>query len=124
VFLENRAYKIGYKTVKPKTEQLALIECKAEPESLKSWALVELMGRQRIVGWMTVDPPEFPGLIRVDVPDLLKDGTVTRRGFTRYFARTALYGVTPIDEATVRKMLPAIDGTPGEARPYSMREDW
>ena len=81
---------------KNKTAQLALIEPPKEPanEALKSWALVEIFGHQKIVGWMTVDPPEFPGMIRVDVPDLLKDGKVERQGFTRYLGRAALYGVT------------------------------
>jgi hypothetical protein len=109
-----------------KSGQLALLESpKEETDSaLKSWALVELFGHQRVVGWMTVDPPEFPGMIRMDVPDLLKDGKVERRGHTRYLGRTSIYGVTPIDEATVRKMLPSVSGAPCEARPYSLREDY
>lgn len=108
-----------------KNAQLALIEPpKEESAELKSWALVEIFGHQRIVGWMTVDPPEFPGMIRVDVPDLLKDGVVSRKGFTRYLGRAAIYGVTPVDEETVKKMLPHVDGTPGTARPYSFREDY
>jgi hypothetical protein len=49
---------------------------------------------------------------------------IERRGFTRYFGRAAIYGVTPIDEETVRKMLPSIDGSPGAARPYSLRDDY
>lgn len=111
--------------MKKASSQLALIEPPKESanEALKSWALVEIFGHQRIVGWMTVDPPEFPGMIRVDVPDLLKDGKVERPGFTRYLGRAALYGVTPIDEDTVRKMLPVVSGAPGAARMFSMRED-
>jgi hypothetical protein len=110
-----------------KNAQLAVFESTKETpnnEALKSWALIEIFGHQRIVGWMTVDPPEFPGMIRVDVPDLLKDGKVERMGFTRYLGRAALYGVTPIDEETVRKMLPLVSGAPGAARTYSMREEW
>lgn len=105
-----------------KREQLAVLDpAKAESaETLKSWALVELFGHQKIVGWMTVDPPELPGLIRVDVPDLLKDGAVARKGFTRYFGRAAIYGVTPIDEETVRRILPEVAGAPQTARPYSV----
>ena len=112
--------------MKKAAAQLALIEPAKEQtnEALKSWALVEIFGHQKIVGWMTVDPPEFPGMIRVDVPDLLKDGKVERQGFTRYLGRAALYGVTPIDEETVRKMLPNVSGAPGAARTYSMREEW
>src|SRR5260370_5766381 len=82
----------------------------ATQTKLKAWALVELMGRQRIVGSLSVDPPEFPGMIRVDVPDLIKDEKVVRKGFTRYLGREALYGVTPIDEDMVRALLPSIDG--------------
>ena len=109
-----------------KSSQLALMEPPKQEEQpkLTSWALVEIFGHQRLVGWMTVDPLEFPGMVRVDVPDLLKDGKVTRSGFTRYFGKQSLYSVTPIDEETVRKMLPSVDGAPGAARPYSIREEW
>jgi hypothetical protein len=97
-----------------KSAQLALMQTEPEQqaEPLRSWALVELFGHARIVGLVTVDPPEFPGLVRVDVPDLLKDGTVIRKGFTRYVGKAALYGVTPIDEEAVRALLPEIDGRP------------
>jgi len=101
-----------------RTPQLALIADGQEErheEGLKSWALVELFGHQRIVGWVTVDPPDFPGMIRVDVPDLMKDGKVERAGFTRYFGRGALYGVSPITEQSVRELLPRVSGKPAQA---------
>jgi len=109
--------------VKKENSQLQIFETNKDeqPSALKSWALVELFGHQRVVGLVTVDPPEFPGMIRVDVPDLLKNGEVKRPGFTRYIGRSALYGVTPIDEATVRNMLPHVDGRP--ARPMELGED-
>lgn len=97
----------------PKAQLALLPETKAKDEaSLQSYALVELFGHQRIVGLMTVDPAEFPGMVRIDVPDLTKDGKVERKGFTRYIGRAAIYGVTPIDEATVRMLLPSVDGKP------------
>jgi hypothetical protein len=109
-----------------KSPQLALIvdSPKEEPrdEGMKAWALVELFGHQRIVGWVTVDPPDFPGMIRVDVPDLLKDGKVERPGFTRYFGRAALYGVTPITEQSVRELLPTVSGKP--AQPVYLGRDY
>ena len=89
------------------------------PQNLRAWSLVELFGHQRIVGLVTVDPVDFPGMIRVEVPDLLKDGKVERAGFTRYFGKAALYSVTPIDEQAVRELLPHVDGHP--ARPLSLR---
>lgn len=93
-----------------------------KPASLESWALVELFGHQRIVGMVTVEPPEFPGMIRVDVPDLLKDGKIIRPGLTRYLGKSAIYGVTPVDEQTVRALLPSIDGKP--ARPMQFSPDF
>jgi hypothetical protein len=98
-----------------KSSQLALIEGPREQQKtdgLQSWALVELFGHQRIVGWVTVDPPDFPGMVRVDVPDLIKDGKVEREGFTRYIGRGALYGVNPISEQSVRELLPHVSGKP------------
>lgn len=93
-------------------------EQKREKPELKSWSLVELFGHQRIVGYVTVDPIDFPGMIRVDVPDLIKNGKVERAGFTRYFGRSALYSVTPISEQSVRELLPHVNGHP--ARPLSI----
>jgi hypothetical protein len=103
--------------------ELAIVppEQSAQSPSFRNWALVELFGHQRIVGLVTVEPVEFPGMIRVDVPDLLKNGKLERAGFTRYIGRSALYGVTPIDEVTVRNMLPHIDGRP--ARPMELGDD-
>lgn len=106
--------------------QLALIVPDREPEKteLKSWALVELYGHTRIVGMMTVEPPEFPGMIRVDVPDLLKDSKVERKGFTRYIGKGAVYAVTPIDETAVRELLPQVDGRPHRPMSFTRGEDW
>lgn len=95
---------------------------------LKSWALVELFGHQRIVGWVSEQTFGTGVLFRVDVPDLLKDGKKIRDGFTRYIGLSAIYSITPMDEQTVRALLPSIDGTPA-ARPmvqssYSRSNDW
>ena len=77
-----------------------------------------------MVGIVTVDPADFPGMVRVDVPDLLKDGKVVRPGFTRYIGKNALYSVTPIDEAAVRQLLPSIDGMPHRPASFSSSEDY
>ncbi len=100
------------------------VESKAEPSPENGptgYALVELFGHQRIVGFLSQQ--SFPNgvLWRVDVPDLLKEGKKVRDGFTRYFGLSAIYSITPVSEAVVRQLLPNIDGTPGEARPLSVR---
>ena len=108
---------------KPTAEPLAMIASSEPPPDpeLKAWALVELFGHQRIVGYLSQQTFGTGVLFRVDVPDLIKDGKITRKGFTRYFGLSAIYSITPVDEATVRRMLPAIDGTPGDARPLTIR---
>src|SRR5579863_9052420 len=91
----------------------AIIEAIPEPEpEIKGLALVELFGHQRIVGFTSQQAFPSGVLFRVDVPDWVKDGKVQRKGFTRYFGLGAIYSITPIDEATLRQLLPSIDGTP------------
>lgn len=103
-------------------EPLLLPETGGEPSSeLKAWALVELFGHQRIVGYLSQQTFGTGVLFRVDVPDLMKEGKVVRVGFTRYFGLSAIYSITPVTEDVVRSLLPSIDGTPGEARALSPR---
>lgn len=98
------------------TVDLTLRRGDAEAE-LKSWALVELFGHQRIVGYLSQQTFGTGVLFRVDVPDLMKDGKKVRDGFTRYFGLSAIYSITPVTEEIVRSLLPSVDGTPGDARP-------
>ncbi len=101
------------------SQQLILPAKEAETkEELKSWALVELFGHQRVVGYLSQQTFGSGVLFRVDVPDLIKDRKVVRKGFTRYFGLASIYSITPISEDMVRELLPSIDGTP-EARPWS-----
>src|SRR5712691_4714086 len=92
-----------------------------ESSELISWALVELFGHQRIVGFLSQQTFGTGVQFHVDVPDLLKDGKTVRVGFTRYFGLSAIYSITPVSEEIVRKLLPSIDGTPGEARVLTSR---
>lgn len=104
--------------------QQALLLPPEEPEptkELKSWALVEIFGHQRIVGYLSQQTFGTGVLFRVDVPDLTSSGKVLREGFTRYFGLSAIYSITPCSEEMVRRLLPNIDGTPGEARALSSR---
>jgi hypothetical protein len=101
-------------------KQLALIESPEQKDGeLKAWALVELFGHQRIVGFLSQQTFGTGVLFRVDVPDLLKDGKVVREGFTRYFGLSSIYSITPVSESVVRELLPSIDGAP--TRPMSLK---
>src|SRR5579864_217776 len=103
-------------------ETLPILAEPVDPDpQLKAWALVELFGHQRIVGYLSQQTFGTGVLFRVDVPDLLKDGKATRKGFTRYFGLSAIYSITPCSEDVVRSLLPNIDGTPGDARPLTIR---
>jgi len=110
---------------KSQAAPLALPSRQEQPEAadgLPCWAVIELYGHQRIVGAVTADPVELPGMVRVDVPDLTKDGAIVSKGHTRYLGKGAIYAFNPCDEQTVRSLLPHVDGLP--ARPMSLREDW
>ena len=111
------------KETNPAPEQGVLIpaEEKAPSSDISNYALVELFGHQRIVGYVTEKAMGSAVWIRVDVPDLTSSGKVIREGFTRYFSPGAVYSLTPISEEMMRKLLPAIDGTPCEARALSSR---
>lgn len=91
---------------------IPLVEGNGEPKGIEGWALLELFGHQRIVGKVSTQVVGVAALIRVDVPDLTKDGKIVRRGFTRFYGPGAIYSITPVDEEGVRQMLPFISGAP------------
>jgi hypothetical protein len=56
------------------------------------WALVELMGHQRVAGRVTEESVAGKSFLRVDVPDA-KGETVC----TRYYSPEAVYCISPTD---------------------------
>lgn len=68
-----------------------------EGTDLKFWAIVELMGHQRMAGYLTTQSIGSAAMIRVDVPD-----TDAGSGFTRYVNPSAVYAINPCDEPTAR----------------------
>lgn len=75
-----------------------------QQEKFEAWALVELFGHTRVVGWvseMTIGGGSF---IRVDVPG----------GATRIFGHAAIYAISPITEEIARKLSAAIPAPPIE----------
>ena len=65
-----------------------------------TWAIVELMGHQKIAGKVSEETRLGTVLLRVDVPEIEGCGA-----FTRYFGGSAVYGITPTDEPTVMEFL-------------------
>jgi hypothetical protein len=79
----------------------------SDTEQKEMWALVELFGHQRIAGKVTQAEIGSGDLIRVDVP-AVKD----RAPLTKYYNVKAIYGITPVDEATATRMAGSINAAP------------
>lgn len=78
-----------------------------EQETKEMWALVELFGHNKIAGKVTEAEMGGGALIRVDVPSIKE-----RQPVTKYYNVKAIYGITPVDEATARRMAESIDAAP------------
>lgn len=68
-----------------------------QPEQFEQFALVELLGRQRLAGKVTERVIAGAGFLQVDVPE-----TTHSPKFTRFISPSALYAINPLDEATVK----------------------
>jgi hypothetical protein len=64
-------------------------------QTVDFWAIVELMGHQRIAGHVTEQQIGGTNMIRVDVPAVGK-----LSAFTKFFGAAAIYAITPCDQAT------------------------
>lgn len=72
-----------------------------------TWALVELMGHQRIAGHVSEREIAGAKLLQVDVPE---NGTV--QSVTKFYGPSAIYCITPMTEETARAMAKQIDVGP------------
>jgi hypothetical protein len=86
-----------------------------QTETFKSWGLLELFGHQRLAGELSEQTIGGCHFIRIDVPAL--DDIPT---YTRYFTQGAIYGMTPMAEATARKLANYLRAVPVNA--YELRE--
>lgn len=79
-------------------------------EGFDSWALVELMGHQRIAGRVTEAEIGGSKFVRVDVPE-----TTGRPAMTKFLGPSSIYAITPMTEETARAISPRIDPAPIQA---------
>lgn len=70
------------------------------PEAFDSWALVEIMGRQQIVGRVTEAVIAGGAFLRVDVPAF--NGS---KAFTRFYGASSIYCISPVTEDVARQLL-------------------
>ncbi len=80
----------------------------ADEESAKgTWAIVEIMGRKVLAGYVTEETHFGAAQMRVDVP-----ATSTLPAFTDYYGAQALYSWKPVSEEVARKTAEAIKASP------------
>lgn len=70
----------------------------ATKQTFEAWCIVELMGHQRMAGYVTETQIGGGSFIRVDVPEA--DG---QAAFTRLINPSSIYALNPCDESTARK---------------------
>ena len=66
-------------------------------EKFNQWAIVEIMGHQRLAGQVTEEAIGGTSFVRVDVP-----GTNNQQAFTKLLGSSAIYAITIVDEETAR----------------------
>lgn len=72
-------------------------------------AIIELMGRQVIAGFVSEQVIAGAAMLRVDVP-----ATATTPAYTKYYGGTAIYAITPTDAAMVQRAVDRLRPRPVE----------
>lgn len=67
-------------------------------DQFEGWAILEIMGRRRLAGWVSEATIAGAGLLRIDVPGT-EPGVVSA---TQYYSPSAVYALTPTTEAIAR----------------------
>ena len=70
-----------------------------EKVGFKGWAILEIMGHRKLGGLVQFDPPELPGMIRVDV---FTDGDQPKA--TQFYGVASLFCLTPTTEDVARRL--------------------
>jgi hypothetical protein len=78
-----------------------------QEETFKEWAVVELMGHQKIAGLVSEANIGSACLLRVDVPE-----TKTHAKFTKFYGGGAIYAMTLVDEETAKMVAESLDPVP------------
>lgn len=76
-------------------------------ENFKAWAVVELMGHRRLVGYCCETELAGGKMLRIDVPE-----NGGNPAFTEFHGNQAIYGITPVEEDVARALLEREDSQP------------
>ncbi len=91
------------------------MESQEQQVKFEQWCIVELYGRNRIVGLVSEKTIGGMAFIRVDVPEVVRDAERYENGerlkyqetipaFTKFFGQGAIYAMTPVSEEIGRAM--------------------
>jgi hypothetical protein len=87
------------------------MECQSveavQNEKFETWAIVEIMGRQRYAGLVTEQTLAGAAMLRVDIPETKKQGA-----FTKLFGSSSIHSLTPTTEAIARALAERLDQAP------------
>ena len=65
-------------------------------EAFKEWALIEIMGHQRLAGFCSEQVIGGTPMIRVDVPEI--EGDAQGTSYTTFLGASSIYRLTPVSE--------------------------
>ena len=76
-------------------------------EKFETWAIVEIMGRQRYAGLVTEQTLAGQAMLRVEIPKTAKQGA-----FTKFFGGGSIHSLTPTTEDIARGLAERLDQAP------------
>lgn len=79
-------------------------------DKVETWAIVELLGHQRIAGFITEQPVAGTNMLRVDVPE-----THQSPSFTRLIGGSAIYAINPCTEEVAKYVAANLNVKPIES---------
>jgi hypothetical protein len=83
---------------------------RVENEKFETWAIVEIMGRQRFAGLCTEQTLAGASMLRIDVPATKKQGA-----FTKLFGSGAIHSLTPTTQEIACALAERLDQAPIQA---------
>lgn len=75
--------------------------------TFEGWAILELMGHNVIAGYVTEAVIGGTAMLRIDVP-----ATENQQPYTKFFGGSAVYAITPVEEATAHTAATRINRRP------------
>lgn len=88
----------------------------------REWAILELMGHRKMVGWITEQQIGGASFIRIDIPK--GGGPLFDTDATQFYSPSAVYCITPTTEEVARKVASTCQTRPVTlAIPYSPEEE-